>query len=260
MAARQQRARKSEGPSLEALAGAVIAGPIGYLAAEGIMNDGRHPIHYVVTAVVGVMGYRDRSGCVSLASEPLMAISAPYTGVADRIVGILIRGFSVLFRHGLLVVFGWALLTVGGAVVTPWLASLGFETAAQMLYWAYRPLCPQRPDHSFFVAGHKMAFEQRETAMFVAGALVSPGHLLLKRFDIRVPGWLVFVAVLLMVVDVVTQSVAVRESTWFWRSVTGALAVLCCALWAYPKFAADHAQPVDIGLMATTERQVHHIG
>jgi hypothetical protein len=57
MEARRQRARKSEGPSLEALAGAVIAGPIGYLAVEGIMNDGRHPIHYVVTAVVGVIGY-----------------------------------------------------------------------------------------------------------------------------------------------------------------------------------------------------------
>jgi len=61
-AARRERARKSEGPSLEALAGAVIAGPIGYLAVEGIMNDGRHPLHYSVTAVAGVIGYMIGAG------------------------------------------------------------------------------------------------------------------------------------------------------------------------------------------------------
>ena len=55
--ARRQRARKSEGPSLEALAGSVIAGPIGYLAAEGIMNDNRHPIHWLITVVIGIVGY-----------------------------------------------------------------------------------------------------------------------------------------------------------------------------------------------------------
>ncbi|MDQ3549621.1 MAG: hypothetical protein M3439_12480 [Chloroflexota bacterium] len=62
IAQRKQRERTSEGPSLEALAGAVIAGPIGYLAVEGIMNDGRHPIHYVVTAVFGIIGYMIGAG------------------------------------------------------------------------------------------------------------------------------------------------------------------------------------------------------
>lgn len=55
--ARQQRVRKSEGPSLEALAGAAIAGPIGYLAVEGIMNDNQHPIHWLITGIIGIVGY-----------------------------------------------------------------------------------------------------------------------------------------------------------------------------------------------------------
>lgn len=54
---RKQRLRHSDGPSLEALAGVALAFPIGYLAVEGIMNDNRHPIHWVITGVVGVVGY-----------------------------------------------------------------------------------------------------------------------------------------------------------------------------------------------------------
>lgn len=60
--ARRQRARKSEGPSLEALAGAAVAGPFGYLAIEGIMRDNRHPIHWVVAGVIGVAGYAFGAG------------------------------------------------------------------------------------------------------------------------------------------------------------------------------------------------------
>ena len=54
--ARKRRQRKSMGPSLEALAGVAAALPLGYLAIEGIMNDGRHPAHWVITAAVGVAG------------------------------------------------------------------------------------------------------------------------------------------------------------------------------------------------------------
>jgi uncharacterized membrane protein len=182
-----------------------------------------------------------------------MATSAQNASLVDRFADVLNRGFSILFRHWLAVASGWALLTVGGAVATPWLASLGFETAAQILYWAYRPLCPQRPDHSFFVAGHKMAFEQRETAMFIAGALAGPVYVLLKRTSATVPGWLVFAAVSPMLADVVTKSVGIRDGTWFWRSVTGALAVLFVALWAYPKLDADLTRPTNIRWTAKTK-------
>lgn len=149
------------------------------------------------------------------------------------------RGFTFAFRHWTTTASLWALLTVGGAVLTPWLESLGFETMAQLLYWAYRPLCPQRPDHSFFIAGYKMAFEQRETAMFLAGAAAGPLHALLRPARLRIPGWLVPLALVPMLIDVATQSAGLREGDAFWRVVTGAMAVVPFVLWSYPHLEAD---------------------
>jgi len=171
----------------------------------------------------------------------------------DRFTDVLNRGFSVVFRHWIAVASVWALVTVGGALLTPWLASRGFGTAAQLLYWAYRPLCPQRPDHSFFIAGHKMAFEQRETAMFVAGAVAGPVYVLLRRACIRVPGRLAIAAVVPMFVDVATQVVGLRESDGFWRFLTGALAALAAAAWVYPKLDADFSSPMIVRSTETTE-------
>lgn len=57
VAARQQRQKVARGPSLEALAGAVIAFPVGYLAAESIMNDNRHPLHWLITVLIALLGY-----------------------------------------------------------------------------------------------------------------------------------------------------------------------------------------------------------
>lgn len=182
-----------------------------------------------------------------------MTLVAHEIGAMDQFAAYLNRGFSILFRHWIAAASIWALVTVAGAVLTPWLASLGFETAAQILYWAYRPLCPQRPDHSFFIAGHKMAFEQRETAMFIAGALASPLYMLVKRTSARVPGWLVIAATVPMLADVASQSVALHEGDWFVRSVTGALAVLFFALWAYPKLDADLTRSMTGHSMMTAE-------
>lgn len=155
------------------------------------------------------------------------------------------RGFTFAFRHWTTTVSLWALLTVAGAVLTPWLASRGFGTAAQLLYWAYRPLCPQRPDHSFFVAGYKMAFEQRETAMFLAGAAAGPLHALLRPMRFRCSGRLVLLALVPMLVDVATQSVGLRDGDAFWRVVTGAIAVVPFVLWSYPHLEADFRKSFD---------------
>ena len=58
MGKRKRRQRDPGGPSLEALAGAVIAGTIGYLAAEAsIPQAAMHPLHWLVTGVAVVIGY-----------------------------------------------------------------------------------------------------------------------------------------------------------------------------------------------------------
>lgn len=56
-AKRKQRRGEPEGPSLEALAGALTSGTIGYIAIEAGLPGNYHPIHWLVTGVVGFAGY-----------------------------------------------------------------------------------------------------------------------------------------------------------------------------------------------------------
>lgn len=128
--------------------------------------------------------------------------------------------------------FLW-LIVVAGAVAAPLLASQGYDWVAQLLYWVYRPMCPQRPSHSFFIAGYKMAFEQRETAMFLAASATGPLFILLRRLRVKFPGWLMIAALIPMGIDVGTQMVGMRHSDGFWRSLTGTLAVVPFILWLY---------------------------
>ena len=170
---------------------------------------------------------------------------------AVRIEAQVNRFAEWFLRHWVWVASGWAAMVVLGAVVTPILAANGFDTLSWLLYKAYRLLCPQRPDHSWFIAGHKMGFEQRDTAMFVAGALGGPLYLLLRRFQWQVHWRIVLLAQVPLLIDVGTQVVGLRDSDGFWRSWTGALGVFAFIAWMYPKVDADFQE----GLARVQERR-----
>lgn len=143
-------------------------------------------------------------------------------------------------RNWIWVASGWAALVVAGALLTPVLAANGFDTLSWLLYRAYRVLCPQREAHSWFISGHKMGFEQRDTAMFVAGAVGGPLYMMLRRrFTWRISWKVMVLAQVPMLIDVGTQMVGLRDSDGFWRSWTGALGVLAFIAWMYPKIDAD---------------------
>jgi uncharacterized membrane protein len=129
----------------------------------------------------------------------------------------------------------WAALIVAGAVVTPLLAANGYDDAAWVMYKLYRVLCPQKPSHSWFIQGHKMGFEQRDTAMFVAGALAGPLYIVARRFGFRgLPGKLVLLLQIPILVDVFSQVFGLRDSDGFWRTLTGVISVWAIAGWLYP--------------------------
>ena len=143
-------------------------------------------------------------------------------------------------RNWIWVASGWAALVVLGAVLTPILAANGFDTLSWMLYKAYRVLCPQREAHSWFISGHKMGFEQRDTAMFAAGALGGPLYaFVLRRFNWKISWKAMVLAQVPMLIDVGTQIVGLRDSDGFWRTWTGALGVFAFIAWIYPKLDAD---------------------
>ncbi len=76
------------------------------------------------------------------------------------------RQIAFYLRHWVAFSSILSLAIVGGAVAIPLLAAGGFDTLAWFGYKAYRVICPQQPSHSYFIAGEKMGFEHRETAMF----------------------------------------------------------------------------------------------
>jgi len=157
----------------------------------------------------------------------------------ERLESRVNRFVEWFLRNWIWVASGWAALVVAGAVLTPVLAANGFDTLSWMFYRAYRLLCPQREAHSWFISGHKMGFEQRDTAMFVAGAIGGPLYVLLRRFTWKVSWKMMVLAQVPMLIDVFTQIIGLRDSDGFWRSWTGALGVFAFIAWMYPKLDAD---------------------
>lgn len=164
---------------------------------------------------------------------------------AARIETQVNRVAEWLLGNWVWVASGWAALVVLGAVVAPLLKAAGLDTPAWLAYTAYRPLCPQRPDHSWFIAGHKMGFEQRDTAMFLAGAIGGPLYMLLRGFRWQISWKILVLAQAPMLLDVGTQMIGLRDSDGFWRAMTGSLAVFAFIAWMYPRLDADFTEGLE---------------
>jgi uncharacterized membrane protein len=160
------------------------------------------------------------------------------------VAGRIDAAMRALLRHWLATANLVNGLTVGGAALTPLLQARGWTPLATVLYLLYRPLCPQRPEHSYFIAGYKMAFEQRETAIYLGltlgGLLFAPVRERLRPLNWR----LLLVAALPLLIDVLSQTVGFRGSDWRWRTVTGIVFALALIWWAYPYLERDLTAPV----------------
>ena len=143
-------------------------------------------------------------------------------------------GPAWLERHWLLAANALNGLVIGGAVLAPWLRASGWEPLATLLYLAYRSLCLQRPSHSFFLFGHQLALEHRMLAialgLLLGGLLFALLRDRLRPLDRR----LLVLLNLPMLLDVLSQTIGLRDSTWPWRVGTGLLGSLAAVWWAYP--------------------------
>jgi uncharacterized membrane protein len=169
------------------------------------------------------------------------------------------RKIAFYLRHWVAVSSLMALAVVAGAVAIPLLAAGGFDTLAWAGYKVYRLICPQQPSHSWYIAGEKMGFEHRETAMFTAAAIAGPAYLLVRRLGFKkLDGRLVLLLLVPILYDVFSQVFGLRDSTGFWRSVTGALAVFAIAAWLYPLIDTDfrHALATIARKQARREREM----
>jgi uncharacterized membrane protein len=149
------------------------------------------------------------------------------------------RLFQWFRRRWLLLVNVATALTLIGALAAPVLAILGHASEAAAIHRLYLWLCPQRPEHSFFLMGQQLALEEREMAMFgvqlIAGLFFGARRdpePLRWRLDWR---WLL-VASVPMAWDGLSQQFGLRVSDWPTRVWTGAVFSAAFVFWFYPFF------------------------
>jgi len=168
-------------------------------------------------------------------------------------------------RHWLLAVNVGCALFVGGALLAPIAAVLGWQSAADALYAAYHLACHQWAFRSFFLFGQqpiyseqqlldlgvdpfgfagspslgwKMAFCERDLAIYLG--LLVVGLLYARRRDLRPAGFLLYgLLILPMALDGFTQLFGWRESTWELRVSTGLLFGLASAWLVLPRLDAN---------------------
>jgi uncharacterized membrane protein len=122
------------------------------------------------------------------------------------------------------------------AVIAPFLRiALGTSVTAP-LYSAYAFICPQRPSHTWFIAGEPMAMEQRMVAMYLAFGIAGLLYLIWSRMRQPLPTWMLIVAVAPVLIDVAISTAGIRHSTAASRLWTGSLASLAIVWWSYPRF------------------------
>lgn len=124
------------------------------------------------------------------------------------------------------------------AILTPLLAAAFGTGLAEPIYTAYSFICPQRPSHTFFLAGHPMAFEQRDLSMHLGFALTGLLYLRLDALRRPLPHWLLAAGLAPMLVDVALSTLGWLAATGFSRTWTGALAAAAIVWWTYPRFDA----------------------
>jgi uncharacterized membrane protein len=161
------------------------------------------------------------------------AVSGRSASVSRRL-SFASRGRELTRGHWLLAINVALALTLGGAVAAALVEPIQPALANAIHAW-YLLLCPQRPEHSYFLLGHQLALEQREISMFnaqlFAGLLYGPFR---ERWTCW-PGWPVLVILAVpMACDGLSQALGFRASDWQTRTWTGALFSLGFALWFYP--------------------------
>jgi uncharacterized membrane protein len=119
-------------------------------------------------------------------------------------------------------------------LLAPLLAAAGADAAAGSIYWLYSYACHQLPSHSWFVLGQKMAFCQRDSAIY--GAMFVGGIAYAMRRDpsAGLPFWGFVLLSLPVVIDGGLATLEVRASSPLLRTLTGLLFGFATAWFVYP--------------------------
>jgi uncharacterized membrane protein len=180
-----------------------------------------------------------------------------------RFTAIINRVVRALAKHWLLIANTVVSLYAGLPVLAPVLMATGHTSAARLTYRLLRPLCHQLPERSFFLfgpqasytlgelerltgpnvpldyigspaLGYKIAVCQRDFAVFLAALVAGLAFALLRRRlrPLSIKAFVLFC--IPMALDGFGQLIALWESTWWSRVLSGALFGVACVWLAYP--------------------------
>ena len=163
----------------------------------------------------------------------------------ERLILGIDRGIYRLARHWM-----WLLNTVGAIfVVLPFLAPVlmaeGHATLADMIYRPFHLICHQLPYRSFHILGYKMAYCERDfaiyTGLLILGLLYAASHRKIRPATI----WEVVILSLPIAIDGFTQLFGWRESTWELRVITGSIFAVAVAWLVYPRLDAGFHEIIE---------------
>ena len=188
------------------------------------------------------------------------AITDEWTRRITHWLTLLMRWVSA---HWLLVANLAVALYVGLPILAPVLAEAGFQRAANIVHFVFRPLCHQLPERSFFLYGSRCVYSYQELSqmlgglvpsryqggegigfkvavcqrcvaiyltMLVAGILFASLRGRLKALSVRQFA----MTILPMAIDGLGQLFGLWTSSWWSRVVTGGLFGLGCFWLTYP--------------------------
>lgn len=150
--------------------------------------------------------------------QPIVA-----TGRTRAFIILIDKGILHFSRHWLAFTNFVGLVFAGLPVLAPYLMSVGWTLPADGIYLAYKLTCHQLPYRSYFVFGYKMAYCQRNFAIY-ASVLVAGMIFGLVRHRLKPLNWRIYLILITpMAIDGFTQLFGLRESNWELRTITGSL-------------------------------------
>jgi len=178
-----------------------------------------------------------------------------------------------LAKHWLLLI-NLVIAVYGGLpLLAPILIGLGYTLPAKIVYTVYKPLCHQLPQRSFFLFGRQLAYSletlqellgpeklatdalasafignpalgykvahcQRDTAMYGSLLLAGMVFSLVRHRLSPLPFAFYLISLVPLAIDGLAQFLALYESTWQLRTITGSLFGVATVWFAYPHLEA----------------------
>jgi uncharacterized membrane protein len=145
------------------------------------------------------------------------------------------RGIYHVARHWVWFLNGVAAIFAGLPMLAPVLAAQGHKTLANMIYRPFHLICHQLPERSFHILGYKMAYCERDFAIYTGLLLLGLVYSASSR-KIRPATIIESIALSIPIaIDGFTQLFGWRESTWELRVITGSIFAVAVAWLVFPR-------------------------